>query len=57
MPNSDAPGYKIFWGGVGKFLGKYRNKINRSAFKKKVPVITRFGRSVRHIHGRPAAEV
>ena len=57
MSNPDAFGHKIFWGWVMWFLGKYRNKINRSAFKKKVPVIMRFGRSVRHVHGRPAAEV
>lgn len=37
MPNPDVFGYKKFWGWVGRFLGKYRNKINRSKFQEKVP--------------------
>ena len=59
MPNSDASGYKIFWGWVGGktcfsfILGKYRNKINRPKFQEKVPGYSSIGRSGRHIPRRP----
>ena len=37
MPNSDAPGYEIFWGWRVKFLGKYKTVEKPAAGLKKVP--------------------
>jgi hypothetical protein len=47
MPNSDACGYKIFWGGVVWFLGKYRKAEKPAARTKKVPGFIKLGRSER----------
>lgn len=53
MPNSDAPGYKIFEGGVVWFLGKYRKVEKPVARTKKVPGYIKLGRSGRHAPWRP----
>ena len=53
MPNSDAPGYEIFWGGVLWFLGKSWEAEKPAAGLKKVPGYIKLGRSGRHVPWRP----
>lgn len=53
MPNSDAPGYEIFWGGVLWFSGFFRAVRYEAAGLKKVPGYIKLGRSGRHVPWRP----
>lgn len=52
MPNSDAPGYEIFWGGVIWFSGFFRAVRYEAAGLKKVPGYIKLGRSVRDVPSR-----
>ena len=52
MSKSDAPGYKIFEGGVMWFLGKSQADAKPVAGLKKVPGYIQLGRSVRDVPSR-----
>ena len=53
MSNSDAFGYKIFWGWRERFSGKYKKAEKPVARTKKVPGYIKLGRSGRHAPWRP----
>ena len=53
MPNSDAPGYEIFWGGVMRFSGKIWKAEKPVARTKKVPGYIKLGRSGVYPRKRP----
>lgn len=52
MPNFNACGYEIFWGGVIWFSGKSWEAEKPAAGLKKVPGYIKLGRSVRDVPSR-----